>query len=160
MQMVKLYGMVSVSILRNHLPAVTVFLLKVKPLENMDDRTVMTDEELCLVMQTDSPGTHADLKQVTYVSKYKYNHWLYFLSINTKRHKQDQSWFADKHYRYVDLVQYNYMLPVICKSMGCQNCTTQLCKFPDHAPFWKWHVTCQWLELCDRNSHHTLNTYM
>ena len=67
MQMVKLYGMVSASILRNHLPVVTVFQLTVKLMENVGEWTMMTDMELCLVMHRDWPGMHADLKEVTFI---------------------------------------------------------------------------------------------
>jgi len=83
MQMVKLYGMVSASILRNHLPVVTVFRQKVKLMENAGEWTMMTDMELCLVMHRDWPGMHADLKEVTlavtctFFRKYKV-HLLYF----------------------------------------------------------------------------------
>jgi len=62
MQMVKLCGTLSVSVSMDCLPILTVFLLKEKPLQNMDDWTLPRDVQLYLVMQTDWLGMHTDLK--------------------------------------------------------------------------------------------------
>jgi len=67
MQMVKLYGMVSVSTLGSHLLLLhlllqKVSLLKVKPSENVGDWTLLSYVQLYLVMQIDWSGIHVDLK--------------------------------------------------------------------------------------------------
>ena len=56
-QMARQYGKVLLSILRNRLPA--VFLLKLKLLQKMADWMLLSDMQLCSVIQAELP---ADLK--------------------------------------------------------------------------------------------------